>query len=126
MMHRQGQIVHRLLFMSQKLVRACKTQSSSMMPHSQGVVSDTKEETNKRDMLYARKIFSLPGQKQLFKECCLVDSFRAMGLKVPYSGNGPFFVLEGGRAMIASLGHLGTHWLHWALHQLHDLKGPTM
>ena len=39
-------------------------------------------------------------------ENCLVDSFRAMGLKVPYIGDGPYYAVRDGMAMLLPLGYL--------------------
>ena len=36
-----------------------------------------------------------------------MDSFRSVGIKVPYSGNGPFWALKDGRKMLAPFGRLG-------------------
>ena len=41
-----------------------------------------------------------------YKNTCLVDCLRAMGLKVAYESDGPFWVLGDGKRMVAPLGHL--------------------
>ncbi|CAE7249021.1 unnamed protein product [Symbiodinium sp. CCMP2592] len=38
-----------------------------------------------------------------YEDTCLPDSFRAMGLKVAFSGHGPFFALRDGNRMLAPL-----------------------
>lgn len=37
-----------------------------------------------------------------------MDSFRSVGVKVPYSSDGPFWVLADGRKMLAPFGSLGS------------------
>ena len=41
-----------------------------------------------------------------YQNTCLIDSLRAMGLKVPYESDGPFWVLRDGNKLVAPLGHL--------------------
>ena len=45
-----------------------------------------------------------------FKETCLVDAFRSIGIKVPYTGPGPFWAVSDGAKMLEPLGQLGRHW----------------
>ena len=41
-----------------------------------------------------------------YRDNCLVDALRALGFKVPYSQDGPFYVLKDGRKMLAPLEQL--------------------
>lgn len=41
-----------------------------------------------------------------YEEVCLVDSFRALGVKVPYNKSGPFWAVRDGQKMLEPLGHL--------------------
>ena len=45
-----------------------------------------------------------------FKDTCLVDAFRSIGIKVPYTGPGPFWAVSDGAKMLEPLGQLGGHW----------------
>ena len=42
-----------------------------------------------------------------FKDVCLVDAFRALGIKVPYKQDGPFWAIQDGAAMLEPFGCLG-------------------
>lgn len=48
------------------------------------------------------------GQSHRYVEACLVDSFRSVGVKVPYSSDGPFFALADGRNMLLPFGLRGS------------------
>ena len=60
-----------------------------------------------------------------YEEVCLVDSFRAVGVKVPYRSHGPFWALKDGKEMLKPMGHLDsiklspTVWENFLL-QLHS------
>lgn len=47
--------------------------------------------------------------EERFRETCLVDAFRSLGVKVSYSGHGPFWALADGAKMLEPLGQFSCH-----------------
>ena len=50
---------------------------------------------------------SLSGPRGHFEEVCLIDAMRALGVKVSYPGDGPFWALKDGNHFLAPHGCLG-------------------
>ena len=48
----------------------------------------------------------------------MVDSFRALGIKVPYQRSGPFFALRDGSAMPSGMGYPDDMKTHTILHDV--------
>lgn len=63
------------------------------------------------------RICSASSESRRFSDVCLVDSFRAIGLKVPYSQDGPFWAVQDGNGMLEPLGCLGWTTMRGTLSQ---------
>ena len=42
-----------------------------------------------------------PSPSSRFENCCLIDAIRSLGVKVPYTGPGPYFALADGNRLLA-------------------------
>lgn len=49
----------------------------------------------------------MQGAQERYTDVCLVDSIRALGLKVPYLRSGPLWALKDGNELLKPWGRLG-------------------
>ena len=86
--------------------RDARAQARSFKPSVKGTASKLKKISLNRQKQMRRRRMRALEQKQEKKQCCLVDSFRGLGFKVPYACDGPFRVLEDGSKMLKPFGYL--------------------
>ena len=84
---------------------AC-AQARSVEPSVKASASKLKKIiTNRQKQMRRRAVRALEHEKEK-TQCCLVDSFRGLGFKVPYVCDGPFRVLEDGSKMLKPFGYI--------------------
>ena len=86
--------------------RDARAQARSFKPSVKATASKLKKISLNRQKQMRRRRMRALEHKQEKKQCCLVDSFRGLGFKVPYACDGPFRVLEDGSKMLKPFGYL--------------------
>ena len=83
-----------------------RAQARSFKPSVKAGASKLKKIILNRQKQMRRRTIRALEHKQEKKQCCLVDSFRGFGFKVPYVCDGPFRVLEDGSKMLKPFGYI--------------------